>query len=148
MGENNQKAIVDEKIAYLQIIQDTINRMSTNSAIFKGFAATIVAGTAVIQYSEISRWVLVMSFLPVLSFAALDIYYLKLEKKYRILYNQVRTSSKKIDFSMDIKSISNKSKIYNVGIWSCIKTPSILIFYPVLVIVLAVISVLKINHII
>jgi len=34
------------KIEYLQMIQEPISRMSTISAIFKGFAATIVAGIA------------------------------------------------------------------------------------------------------
>ena len=34
----------DEKIQYLQMIQNIIDRMSTTSAIFKGFCANIVAG--------------------------------------------------------------------------------------------------------
>lgn len=144
MKDNN----TEEKIAYLQIIQDTINRMSTNSAIFKGFAATIVAGLSVITYEQISRWVLLMSFLPVLSFAFLDIYYLKLEKEYRVLYNQVRVSSKSIDFSMDISEIKKKNRKYNVSVWKCIKSPSILMFYPLLIVVLAIVSYLKIKGII
>lgn len=144
MKDNN----AEEKIAYLQIIQDTINRMSTNSAIFKGFAATIVAGLSVITYEQISRWVLLMSFLPVLSFAFLDIYYLKLEKEYRVLYNQVRVSSKSIDFSMDISKIKKKNRKYNVSVWKCIKSPSILMFYPLLIVILAIVSYLKIKGII
>lgn len=143
-----KKDNTDEKIAYLQIIQDTINRMSTASAIFKGFAATIVAGLSVISYSQISRWVLVMSFVPVLSFALLDIYYLKIEKKYRKLYDEVRSDSKKIDFSMNIRTLSNNSKRYKVGIWECIKSPSIFLFYPLMIVVLVIVAVLKINHMI
>ena len=34
------------KTEYLQMIQEPISRMSTVSAIFKGFAATIVSGIA------------------------------------------------------------------------------------------------------
>ena len=143
-----KKDNTDEKIAYLQIVQDTINRMSTASAIFKGFAATIVAGLSVISYSQISRWVLVMSFIPVLSFALLDIYYLKIEKKYRKLYDEVRLDSKKVDFSMNIRNLSKKSQRYKVGTWECIKSPSIILFYPLMIVVLTIVSLLKINHVI
>ena len=91
----------DQKIAYLQMLQEPISRMSTTSAVFKGFAATIVAGIAALTYADIHTWVLGMSFIPILSFAMLDVYYLKLEKKYRYLYEQVRTDQHPVDFSMN-----------------------------------------------
>ena len=40
----------DGKKEYLQMLQEPICRMSTISAIFKGFAATIVAGISAISY--------------------------------------------------------------------------------------------------
>lgn len=80
----------EDKRAYLQMLQEPICRMSTISAIFKGFAATIVAGISVISYSTTNIWVLGLSFLPVFAFAILDIYYLKLERKFRFLFDQVR----------------------------------------------------------
>ena len=49
------------------MLQEPICRMSTISAIFKGFAASIVAGISVIAYSDIDIWVLGLSFLPLLS---------------------------------------------------------------------------------
>ena len=48
----------ESKAAYLQIIQEPICRMSTISAIFKGFAATIVAGISALSYCEVNVWVL------------------------------------------------------------------------------------------
>lgn len=72
--------MVDGKKEYLQMLQEPICRMSTISAIFKGFAATIVAGISAISYSSTNVWVLALSFLPVLSFAVLDVYYLKLRR--------------------------------------------------------------------
>lgn len=65
----------DGKTEYLQMIQEPICRMSTISAIFKGFAATIVAGIATLTYTDVNTLVLFLSFIPVLSFAMLDIYY-------------------------------------------------------------------------
>ena len=79
----------DGKKEYLQMLQEPICRMSTVSAIFKGFAATIVAGISVISYSDINIWVLALSFLPVLAFAIMDVYYLKLERKFRFLFERL-----------------------------------------------------------
>ncbi len=48
----------DGKTEYLQMIQEPICRMSTISAIFKGFAATIVAGIATLTYTDVNTLVL------------------------------------------------------------------------------------------
>ena len=85
----------DGKKEYLQMLQEPICRMSTISAIFDGFAAAIVAGISVIPYASINVWVLGLSFLPVIAFSVLDIYYLKLERKFRFLFEQVRFLSKR-----------------------------------------------------
>ena len=117
-----------DKLGYLQLIQEPICRMSTISAIFKGFAAAIVGGIAMISFKYINLIVLGLSFLPVFAFAMLDIYYLKLEKKFRYLY---------INFEKDeIK----KAKATN---WDCIKSPSIYLFYPIMIVVLVAVFILK-----
>ena len=41
-GKQENSEAQDYKIYYLQMIQSAIDRMSTSSAIFKGFAAMIV----------------------------------------------------------------------------------------------------------
>ncbi len=66
------------KRAYLQLIQEPISRMSTASSVFKGFAATIVTGIAALSYNSVKLPILLLSFLPIIAFAALDIYYLRL----------------------------------------------------------------------
>ena len=133
----------DGKKAYLQMLQEPICRMSTISAIFKGFAATIVAGISAISYSSTNVWVLALSFLPVLAFAVLDIYYLKLERKFRFLFDQVRLDKQEVDFSMKLTNdpldiISAKART-----WDCIKSPSIYLFYPLMITVLVVVIILK-----
>ena len=73
----------EDKRAYLQMLQEPICRMSTISAIFKGFAATIVAGISAISYSTTNIWVLGLSFLPVFAFAILGQYRTEKSAKYR-----------------------------------------------------------------
>ncbi|SDY47073.1 hypothetical protein SAMN02910264_02316 [Ruminococcaceae bacterium YAD3003] len=133
----------DKKTEYLQMIQEPICRMSTISAIFKGFAATIVAGISTLSYSGINVTILILSFIPVLAFACMDTYYLILEKKYRYLYEQVRSGKHRIDFSMDL---TNNRKLAKARIIDCVFSPSILLFYPFMVLILVVVIVLKIKE--
>ncbi len=133
----------DGKKEYLQMIQEPIGRMSTISAIFKGFAAAIVAGISVISYATTSLIVLGLSFLPVIAFAVLDVYYLQLERKFRFLYEQVRTGNHDIDFSMRLTGDRKEMVCAKARIKDCVKSPSILLFYPLMIIILIVVFVLK-----
>lgn len=135
----------ENKTAYLQMIQEPICRMSTISAIFKGFAATIVAGVATLTYKDINVWVLGLSFLPVLAFAILDVYYLTLERKFRFLFEQVRKDEHKIDFSMKLTSDPVEILRANARIWDCIKSPSIYLFYPLMIVILITVLMLKLK---
>ena len=137
---------MDEKrIAYLQMIQEPICRMSTTSAIFKGFAATIVAGISALAYSDVNSLVLILSFVPVILFLLLDIYYLKIEKRFRYLYEQVRKNEKDVDFSMSVV-VSNKEA--KSRLIDCLKSPSIWMFYPIMISILVVVVILNLKGVI
>lgn len=138
----------EDKRAYLQMLQEPICRMSTISAIFKGFAATIVAGISAISYASTNIWVLGLSFLPVLAFAILDVYYLKLERKFRFLFDQVRLDKHEIDFSMKLTNDPLEIISAKARTWDCIKSPSIYLFYPLMLLILVAVFVLKCTNVI
>ena len=146
--EKGVNIMSDGKTEYLQMLQEPICRMSTISAIFKGFAATIVAGISAISHSTTNIWVLGLSFLPVFAFAILDIYYLKLERKFRFLFDQVRLDKHDIDFSMKLTSDPLEIISARARTWDCIKSPSIYLFYPLMLLVLAAVLILKISNVI
>ena len=77
---SNETTFRGEKIQYASLVQGNITRMSTASAIFKGFAATFLAGTVTIGFQDISPIVLGIMTLPLVGFLMLDVYYLQLEK--------------------------------------------------------------------
>lgn len=133
----------EDKLGYLQLIQEPICRMSTISAIFKGFAATTVAGISVISYDDISIAVLGLSFLPVLVFAIIDIYYLSIERKLRFLYNEVVNDRHNINYSLEISLTKEEKVIAKATVFQCVKSPSIWLFYPLLIVILVVVFVLK-----
>lgn len=120
--------------------------MSTSSAIFKGFAATIVAGIATISFQEVSSWILGMSFIPVLSFVLLDLYYLRLERSYRFLYENVRKGKSEDYFSLKLMKMSaSEKKISRTRVRDLIKSPSFYLFYPMLIVIEIVVMIMKIK---
>lgn len=130
------------KAIYLQMIQSLIDRMSATSAVFKGFCATIITGISVISFTEINKWVLLLATAPVLCFSILDIYYLQLEKRFRVLFNMVRTEVHKVDFDLTPPK-AKTLKCEEASIWYCIKSPSIFLFYLPLVLIAAAIIIMK-----
>ena len=142
------------RIAYLQMIQSAIDRMATSSAIFKGFAATIVSGVSALSFGSINLIVLVLSFLPLVSFFALDVFYLQIERRYRFLYEMVRRGSKDINFDLrppmvrDIPKTMDDGTPTRVRYINCFASESIWLFYMPVFAVCVAIMILKIGGII
>lgn len=143
---NEKVKPTETAITYLQMIQATIDRMSTSSAIFKGFAATIVAGVSAISFGDINKWILLLSFTPVLCFLILDVYYLRLERRFRYLYDSVRMGEKEVDFDLrppKVRDILETNRKANVTIAACIKSPSILWFYIPMILICFIVTIMN-----
>ena len=141
MANNSRSYCVD----YLQMIQSAIDRMSTSSAIFKGFAATIVAGVSAISFRDVSLVVLILSFIPVFAFMLMDVYYLQLERRYRALFELVREGKHPENYCMKApltrELIAIASDTYKVKLSRCFFSTSIMLFYfPIIAICLVVIG--------
>ena len=132
-----------DKKDYLSMLQEPISRLSTTSSVVKGFAATVVAGLAALSYTGISKRVLILSFLPIIAFTALDIYYLRLERKFRGLYYDVLSGEHEVDFSISLPKDKPSIKRARATIGDCVTSPSIWLFYPVLYVVIAAVIILK-----
>ena len=146
MGNNSTS--IEGRTEYLQMIQGTIDRMSTSSAIFKGFTAAVLAGVSALSFSETSTIALIMPFIPILCFTFLDIYYLQLERRFRYLYQQVRLGSHDVDFDLDppkASEILRRDNKSNVRLRSCCHSTSILLFYLPMLIISIIIVILKIG---
>lgn len=125
----------NEKIEYLKMIQEIIARMSTISSVVKGFSMTAaVAITAIMGCDFVKKWMLWIFLIPLLALIFLDIYYLSLERKYRKLYEEVRTDSHVVDFSLELPK-----DLYKINFWDCLVSKSILYFHlPIMIMYLIV----------
>jgi hypothetical protein len=73
---------------HLAIIQDVIQRMAANSSSAKTWCVTLVSAVLVIVADKGKPQYAWIAMLPTIVFAALDIYYLALEKGFRASYNK------------------------------------------------------------
>ena len=86
----------------LELIQNNIKRMASNSFLIKGWAVTLVIGSLLLRVTDLQ---LILPFIPIISFWCLDTYFLYIERKFRDLYNWVvdnRYDSQEYLFNMKI----------------------------------------------
>ncbi|MGL4863111.1 MAG: hypothetical protein ACRC4T_08335 [Cetobacterium sp.] len=108
MTPNNKTEILHKEI---DLIQNCIIRMASNSFLIKGWYFTLILGFIVFGYEKIPiNIVLLISFIITIIFWILDTFFLQLERKYREKYNwiiQNRKFSNKFFYNLD----PNKGRI-------------------------------------
>jgi len=70
----------------IDIVQDIIRRMASNSFMIKGWTVILVAVTLLLRGSEYHVFI---AYIPIIVFWYLDAYFLRLERLYRRLYNWI-----------------------------------------------------------
>lgn len=76
---------------------------------------------------------------------SLDIYYLRLERKFRFPYDQVRLNKHKIDFSMKFTNDPLEVIRARARIWDCIQSPSVYLFYLLMLVILVLVVFMRVN---
>lgn len=138
--------ILNEHIRlHLQFIQNTITRMNTNSFQIKTVVGTMTGAFLAFMYEkgkELEPYASIALFILIGFFWYLDVYFLSLEQKFRHIYkkitHKIRTDNicREDLYDMDIKKIEGT-------LWSSITSPSIMIFYLALLILLSVVFAFK-----
>lgn len=83
----------------LEFIQDIIARLSDNSFKIKGWSITLIVVVLLFRTRDLH---LLVAFIPLFGFWTLDAYYLKLERRYRSMYEDARKGNQKRNqFEMD-----------------------------------------------
>lgn len=95
----------ENKLKHLEFLHNTINRMSTNSFIIKGWAITLLSAIFVLADKETNQNYIILMFIVIPVFWYLNGYFLLQERKFRALYDEVRIKKEEeINFSMDISN--------------------------------------------
>lgn len=122
---------------YISLLQETIQRMASNSANCKTWLVTLVAAILALQLtSNELRNVLWVALGLIVLFYVLDSYYLALERKFIAIEKQfINTALGKQEgsvspglYSFDIKSVKDSRATF----WSAVFSPSTCPFYVML----------------
>jgi hypothetical protein len=92
---------------HLKMIQEVISRLSTCSFQLKGWVVTLTAALVVFLKGEADPIYLFVPALPVIAFWLLDAWYLRQERLFRHVYDDVRRKEGVADFSMDTRPFRN-----------------------------------------
>ncbi len=122
------------KHKHLEFIQTSINRMSGNLFLLKGWSITLIAALFALAAKDTNKAYILIAFFPLFIFWALDGYFLSQERRFRALYEHVRKLKEEdIDFSMDTSAFRTDPR----SIWmSAVRSRTLVIYYAGLAIVM------------
>jgi len=115
------------KHKHLEFIQAAICRMAGNLFLLKGWSVTLIAALFALAAKDSNQLYVLVAYYPLLVFWALDGFFLSQERKFRALYDHVRTlDESSINFSMDTSPFSSDEKTS----WSAaLFSKTLLIYY-------------------
>ena len=103
------------------MIETVIERMGNNSFQLKGWSVTIVSIVGALSAQGSEKKFFLLAFIPLLAFWMLDAFYLQIERKYRVLY-QNTLDDKIPTFDMNINGI-NTNNDKNIRFLRCLFAP-------------------------
>ena len=125
---------------YLEMIQNVISRMASNSFALKGWAVALVSGVFVLSSKDSNALYFLIAYVPIVFFWVLDSYYLLQERLYRSLYSDAEKGHQK-PFDM-IASYSKYGGTKN-SFLSCFTSLTEVCFYLPLAIIVAIVVLLS-----
>lgn len=119
----------EDRHNHLNMIQAVIDRMGQNSFHLKGWAVGIMIAIFTFSAGRNDLRSILFTIIPLFVIWILDSYYLNLERKFRLLYDEVR-KKKEIDFDMNFSDIKLQVKDhYKVSLLRCIISRTEVLFY-------------------
>ncbi|MER7304319.1 hypothetical protein [Streptomyces griseoluteus] len=92
-----------EEIKHLELIQAVVTRLANGSFLIKGWTMTVAGIFFGLAANNLSWKIATTGMIPIVGFWLLDSYYLRQERLFRKLYDDVRKSDPSIEpFSMNI----------------------------------------------
>lgn len=117
----------------IDLIQNCITRMANNSFLLKGWAISLIAVILTINTQSASKYANLILVTPIIFFWYLDAYYLRMERLYRKMYQDVLEKRGNHDMSnlydLDLSRLQDSEKC----VLFTMKSNSLIIFYGFLI---------------
>lgn len=117
--------IAELRVKHLEMVQALVTRMAGYGVSFKSYCITVVTAVLGFAFTLQRPAVAALALLPLLSFALVDAQYLRIERRFRSLFDTVRSEGWLEMPTFEIK-LENAPK---VSYWSALGSWSITSFY-------------------
>lgn len=87
----------DNRVKHLDMIQAVVARLAGNSFLIKGWALTLTGAFLGFALNKTDSGLAAAAIIPIVVFWALDTYYLRAERLFRVLYERVRQSNESVE---------------------------------------------------
>lgn len=124
MNLNTEKA-ADLRVKHLEMVQGVVSRMAGQGATLKNYCITLTTAICGLAITLQRPLVALLALLPVTILALLDAQYLRLERRFRALFDEVRLETWSNPPTFEINSQRAPASSY----WGALFSWSILIFY-------------------
>jgi hypothetical protein len=126
------------RVKHLEMLQSLVTRMASYGASFKSYCITVATTVIGFGFTLHRPLVSALAILPILAFALADAQYLRVERRFRGVFNFIRAESweQMPSFEMNLERAPTESY------WNAARSWSILGFYAPLAIVSILIAVL------
>lgn len=137
---------MENKVKHLEMVESVIDRMGHNSFQLKGWAVTLMSIVGALSAKGSDKSFMLLGLIPLIAFWFLDSFYLQLERKYRVMFEQVRAKDETdIDFDMNLKHIHySEEDLKKVCFCNCMFSSTEAIFY--MVIAIAFVAVMIVSN--
>lgn len=134
----------DGVVKHLEFIQTVIARQSGNSFLLKGWSLTVAAALYAFTAAHLNWRLAVLGLFVMAAFWWLDAYFLRQERLFRCLYDDVRTGHTGIaPFAMSTASYFGRERnSYRACIWSV----TLVVFYGIVEVVGLVLLAASLYH--
>ena len=134
---------MENKRHHLEMVQGVISRMAGNLFFLKGWAITLIAALFALAARDTNPKYIIIAYFPVFVFWILDGFYLRQERLYRDLYDDVRRRDEgEIDFSMDTRKYNSNER----NGWLCSMFSATLLWFYVPLIIIMILIMFLINE--
>jgi hypothetical protein len=130
--------IAELRVKHLEMLQSLVTRMAGYGASFKSYCITVATTVVGFGFTLHRPLVSALAILPILAFASADAQYLRVERRFREVFDLVRVQSWEQMPSFEMNLDHAPAASY----WNAATSWSILGFYAPLAIVALLISVL------
>lgn len=140
--------VKEDAIKHLEFIQNTITRMANNSFLLRGWTVTLVAALFALSAQSAKLDFVYLAFIPISAFWILDAYYLRQERLFRALYNDIRNKEETViqsegPFTMNTEPFKKAEKCWLQVMFS---TTTGIFYITVIIAVALVLFAIKLNN--